>query len=332
MDFMWNIDKMIQNWLDEPIDPVTIDINNNTLKIRIIEKLDYLKFKNIITEKIDEKYLKILSSFIIKKETQLEIQDIIFYNTDDFKILYCIVRSKDLIIIFKKEITDDLIREVIFKIRIGQQEFLLNQIEYNLNKKVEKQRIYTSKDLDSSNKVPTIFSIRTLLNTMIQTPILNEKFNVLPIYSYFDLISPKQYNPLISDGIISLSIKEKDINIYEGAFLDIILNETLEKVGDINFVNNNKFSYDGNIGYEIKRKYQNKGYATRALNLLKQLLANRLTSERNFYIAIKPENEYSIRVAEKNKAELIYEGAVPESEIIYSLDNVTEVKVYKITI
>ena len=72
-------------------------------------------------------------------------------------------------------------------------------------------------------------------------------------------------------------------------------------------------------------------YATRALRLLKQYIANQFAEEaKNLYISTLPDNIYSQQVALKNGAELIYEGAVPETETVRAIDGVKEVKVYQI--
>ena len=64
----------------------------------------------------------------------------------------------------------------------------------------------------------------------------------------------------------------------------------------------------GHIGYWIAREYSNMGYMTRAVNMVTDFAFNELELHR-IEINIRPENEPSIRVAEK--CGYLYEGLRP---------------------
>lgn len=49
-----------------------------------------------------------------------------------------------------------------------------------------------------------------------------------------------------------------------------------------------------------------------------------------FVITTVPDNVYSQKVALNNNGYLIYEGSVPKDNLLYSLDRVENVNVYKI--
>lgn len=97
-----------------------------------------------------------------------------------------------------------------------------------------------------------------------------------------------------SDGIINLVYKKTNFaNDY-----DIILSKTNETIGNIWFDKGEDEKYIylfGNVGYQIKEEYQNKGFATRAVQLMKEILKEQNIEE--MILAIDADNEYSIKLA-----------------------------------
>ncbi len=89
--------------------------------------------------------------------------------------------------------------------------------------------------------------------------------------------------------------------------------------------------YGGNVDYTIIEKFQNQGYGTQSLALLKELLRDNSYAIKNgLLISTLPDNIYSQKVAIKNGGVLVYDGQVPEDNLLYQLDHVKEVKVYQI--
>lgn len=133
--------------------------------------------------------------------------------------------------------------------------------------------------------------------------------------------------------IINHIIDKKSIYDLTDACLDIVLNDTKEIIGNIcfDYTLSEGFDYSGNVGYTIDEKYRNMGYASEALNLLKEFINQiTFTGDKNLYVAMLPENIYSEKVAINNGGILCYEGAIPKEHIIRITENIKKVKVYKI--
>ena len=150
-------------------------------------------------------------------------------------------------------------------------------------------------------------------------------------------IKEENFFPVISDDVLSLSWKNRydaiDINDEDEAIFDIILNETREIIGKISFdyFFKSGFSYSGNVGYNIKYRFQNKHYATRALKLLRTLLlSNKYSGDKSLYLATKIDNIRSQKVILNNNGNLIYDGKVPINEPLNFMEGIKKVKVYKI--
>lgn len=128
-----------------------------------------------------------------------------------------------------------------------------------------------------------------------------------------------EYNPVVSDDIISLSVpsikESQTINGCLSKNLDIILNKTKTLLGCIGF----NYYYDekdkfnvGNVTYVIDKKYQNRGYATRALKLLIDLLKNNeFEGDKDLYFWVSYYNNFSKKVILNNGGEIIKGGQPP---------------------
>ena len=165
----------------------------------------------------------------------------------------------------------------------------------------------------------------------------------MEFYDYFSktIIRPKElskteYHPEISNeqiGLLSCS-RNEDITTSSYLSFDIIKNATLERIGKIGFhaFKLDELFYGGNIDYTIYEKFRNQGYGTESLTLLKEALKeNPYAIKDGLLISTVPENIYSQKIAIKNGGILIYEGEVPKDNLLYQLDHVKEVKVYKIS-
>ncbi len=160
-------------------------------------------------------------------------------------------------------------------------------------------------------------------------------------YDYFSkqIIKPanihrRDYHPSITNSSIGL-LSSSFATDTSASFLsfDVVLNDTLERIGNIGFHDSRlgELFYSGNVDYTIYNRFQNQGYGTQSLALLKELLQDNPYAIKNgLLISTLPENICSQRVAIKNGGFLVYEGLVPEDNLLYQLDHVREVKVYQI--
>jgi predicted acetyltransferase len=148
--------------------------------------------------------------------------------------------------------------------------------------------------------------------------------NMKSVYRRLNLLPRDEYNVVVSDEVISLSVynnlEAQTINQYPSQILDIVLNSTHEKIGNIEFDYSQDVLGIGNVFYKIEPNYRNKGYASRALSLLKQLVVNNnFKGDKNLYFFVSDGNKYSQRVVLKNGG-----------EVIKNINN--DGKIYKITI
>lgn len=151
---------------------------------------------------------------------------------------------------------------------------------------------------------------------------LGEFIDVEPIYSILNLIPNAKYNPVISDGVVSLSLSNKEAvklsNQRLSQAFDIVLNDTKEKVGNISFNYNRDVKSEdsiGNVIYEVFDQYQNNGYCTRALSLLKKFVKNvEFNGDKDLYFWIWHDNEASKKVVLHNGGEEIEEERYMEKQ------------------
>ena len=203
-------------------------------------------------------------------------------------------------------------------------------------------RKYCSNGLDNSLlKKDALFLANNILDDLNQYSLIKNYMYWYDPYESLSIVPNSHFHPIISNDLICLSWtfkKEEDyIDEKDRESLDIILNDTRERVGDISFafINNevDGFTYDGNISYDIKECFRNKGYATQALNLLKEILKNNnFNKSRNLFISTLPENTFSQRVALSNGFRLFYSGSVPEYDMLNFSEGVKNVVVYQLKI
>ena len=185
----------------------------------------------------------------------------------------------------------------------------------------------------------TVSIASTILEELAKLENIYLYISINDILNILNIILDKNYYPLISNDRITLSwpnrYGQNDINKKTRCSLDIILNKTREKIGTItfNYMNNNFFSYSGNISYTIKKEFQNNHFATEALSLLKELLkSHEHKGNKDLFIATSKENIRSQKVALNNNGKLIYDGKVPKTNLLSRNSGITQVKIYQIKI
>ena len=152
----------------------------------------------------------------------------------------------------------------------------------------------------------------------------------------------KEYNEfVIKDDVISLYrnkalCENLDITLSQSECFDIVVNDTNQSVGIINYRYNNDpcyIDYGGNINYRIKEEYRGFGYAKRALDLMIEVLKNNTKYDQPLYVASPLYNEDYLRVALECGGTLIHSGPVPSSVINSFYDKeMKNVAVYRIDI
>lgn len=277
----------------------------------------------------------------ILKEQKLYI---INHNNYD----YFISISKDEVKISERKIVENNIHETVIELNNSYEDYKITKYIHNSNLSTKTCKWYPSRNsvflLEKNEALSLSKSLLDNLYYMDINKILNTPdyygYRILDIYNLYDrlnLINDEEYYPVISDNIMTLSWPHRfghtDINKQRYENLDIILNDSREKVGIIsfNYYSNDDFNYDGNVSYEIKKKFQNNHYATRALGLLKTLLKdNDFDQHKSLYISTLKDNIASQKVAKNNGGELYYEGNVPKDNSLNYIDGVEEVRIYRI--
>lgn len=200
---------------------------------------------------------------------------------------------------------------------------------YNTNKK----SLVNIFDFD---KIEAMALAQQLLDELKDVDFIYKIINTYPIYDRLNLIPSTWYNPIISDDEITLSSNRYSsidtVNYKKICSFNIILNNTKEQIGKIAFnLEKGNFTYDGNVGYEIKEEFRNMGYASRALKLLKEIVkTNKYVGDKDLFVSTSPDNIYSQKVAINNDGQLIYEGDVPEKDPFNYKHRMDKVKVYQI--
>ena len=190
-------------------------------------------------------------------------------------------------------------------------------------------------NIDSKNKTA---KIQAIIEELFTIKNVQDYINQKEITDILNIVLKKNYFPIIKSNRITLSWPNRygstDIHAKIRATLDIILNETSEKIGEItyNYMYNPKLSYTGNVSYKIKEEFQNKGYATEALFLLKEVLKKHQNKERDLYISTDIGNTKSQKVAINNEGKLYFEGEIPKSDSLTKRSGITKIKMYQIKI
>lgn len=330
-------------------DNIEIIQKNGYTKIDISKDMDMLEFYDAVNETIDID--RIANTIVINNYPNINRQTISYFEMDGS--LYNIAISRTKIIITEKKKIGNHFEETDVLINAENLTYRITKITMSLDNKVCSTRIYDSADLMNRpglenfqlNKSEALLSAKELLDRLFDYPHLKAVFisRTAPFLSYFDLykhlnlVEHGFYHPIIEDEVIALSSylfgheKYRNPRQYKMLHLEIILKETLEKVGKISFNYVGRCMYEGNVSYEIYRQYQNNGYGKKALALLKELVKdNEEVDDNTLYVATKVDNYASQKVALANGGVLSYNGEVPETESLNYIDGVKRVKIYKI--
>lgn len=197
------------------------------------------------------------------------------------------------------------------------------------------EEFYDKDEKGNMNKVFALALSREVLNSLLKCNFIMEnklRAEVSGIFDRLALMSDKDYKPTISDGILTLSSRFKDYKKDDVAGdFKIVLEKTKEILGEIDFELGEEFEYSGNVSYVIREQFRENHYATRALELLVKLINdNESDVDKSLFIAVKPDNVASQKVALNNGATLVYDGDVPKDDSLYYIDGIKQVKVYKI--
>lgn len=170
----------------------------------------------------------------------------------------------------------------------------------------------------SLDKSEAHFLLKDLLENIKRIKNIEEKLDIEKIFITLSETFTFENESVINDEVISLAPYPFKINNEIKHQFDIILNKTQEKVGYISY----DYSCDvkgkyniGNVFYGIKEECQNKGYATRALKLLKKYLQGvQLDFDKDLYFYVNYYNEASKKVILNNGGEIIEPGNPYENE------------------
>lgn len=319
---------------------IEINTKDNITIIDIKEELSLEEYTKILKRSLYKDLLNIISLKYLLESNSLNISPkrILLINQDNLTIIITIQNNSYTISRLTKK---DKLLEESFQVNITTKNYRINKSIHELDGNTKEVKSF-NKD-ESKNiqfmyipKKEALSIVASILATLSKIPsiktYLKHDFNEL-----FNIVPDNEYYPVISNETITLSWPRRygqtNINTKSRTTLDIILNSTREKVGEItfNYHNNIKNNYTGNVGYHITKEFQHNGYATQALALLKKLLRNNTyPGNKDLFLSISPENIYSEKVALNNEGELYYEGKVPENDPLSRHSGITKVKIYRI--
>jgi len=309
------------------------------------------------SEKLDENVIKLK----INKEITLEVfKKIIKFNYDNVAFFDDFVCSNDLLISGSKfvVIKNEEVMIIVSSALSLSSEFWIYMRENNkeITLKTQKQMWSNSHNFEYKEKYEKDDRIENgSINNLKYSGDFNykeclkrirsfiSKLNYYNLEKYFSInliVNSLNFvrgsNVVLTDGELSLSWameEEKDIlDQIDHASFEIILNDTKEVVGAIafDFRQTESDPYFGNVSYEIYPYYRNNGYATKALELLKELVKSNECVEKDLYISTVKSNRYSQKVALNCGAELYFSGEIPD-DVIYT-EKERDINIYKIKI
>lgn len=306
---------------------------------------EYCNALDQTSETIHNLHIPMRLFFTKKQMLQIQKLHIFDFNNCHYVINYPDTwKPEEVLIISETKQIDNKLHETVLEL-YSERKCTVHKYIHDLNLSTKICKWYPCKDelckAFSLEKKEALTLAQTLLDNLQSKENIDEitGWQYFNTYSSLNLIPAKNFYPVISDEIITLSWKyhsnKDNINKENWINLDIILNETKEEVGSINvyYHTPENFNYSGNVSYDINEEFQNNHYATRALCLLKKLVQNNeFEGDKNLYVAVEPENIRSQKVAENNNGTLIYDGDVPKEDVLYYMDGVKKVKIYRIDI
>lgn len=307
-------------------------VENDNLKV--IEIFRECTFQELSQYRLDIPMALLLKSDNKESLGLVKAQKI--YIISNSGIIYYIVKDNDDIVILERTIGLDT-KDIVLKVNQLSNHFTFSMHVFDSNNVTKTIKYYPSKNESFSlEKKDVLDIISQLLCRLENIPNVGNILRLNRVYQTTNLVGQDNFFPIISDGVITLSWRHRkcdNIDFSDEAYLDIIVNETKEKVGFIffNYKTSSGFTYEGNVGYHINKDFRNNHYASRALGLLKKVLkGNKSTFAKDIYVSIIPSNEVSKKIVLNNGGQMVYSGEVPESNPLNYKDGIEKVMVYKI--
>ena len=334
-DFIINLDGSNSKGLSL----VEVTFVHDITKISINKDMSYNEFIYELKNQMDVSVIN--KDFVIKNNLLKYGYKILIFNTANITfLLSCALENKIKFCAYFKEI-GEYINEMSFS---GIRRKVNNASFYNIcqnlycNDEKFSEKFYCA-DLygfDGNIEHNDALNLIRELIKKIEDYKINE---CIPIYILYHIVNlARNVNIIESNELLSLSWKnnegENNINDVKEAYFDIVLNETNETVGNISFdYNFNKRKdgvYFGNVAYEVYPVFRNKGYASRALKLLKEVVKTNGVFDRDLYISVKESNIYSKQVALNNGGKECFSGDIPMS--VRYADDERSINIYRIKI
>lgn len=219
------------------------------------------------------------------------------------------------------------------------QQYKKHEIDYLLKINIKNKKWSITSGFLDFRYSPEIFKslgfsrIDAMLSKLKSIDSIQNILNIRYLYETLNLVMDHEYYPIISDKILTLSIKNgqifNQINRTDHQDFDIILNDTKEKVGIISLdYKYNGFSLGGNVSYSIKDEYKNKNYATNALKLLKEILKSNNFNEYKENLMIYNNVDF-LNIIEPNNGELDTENEVFNDTSLYMMDEIKKARIYR---
>lgn len=278
-------------------DILSVNYVDNITKISIKEDCDF----NLLNNKLVQN--KLLDKFFIHSISyDSNIKRGIIYILEDDNLIFNIYKNNEKMYIIQNDKKEQTIIE------------LNNNDSFSISSKSIDTGVintyFSNKKELSLDKITAFKLVFELLKN------LNNFSNVIDIdlvCRRLNIVQLSNYSEVISDGVISLSLDNKEsvnsINNELCKMFNIVLTETKEDIGFIMYDYNCNLdeNYEmGNVFYEIWDIYQNNGYATKALGLLKKLLLNnKFQGNKDLYFSVEHNNEFSKKVILNNGGEII---------------------------
>lgn len=290
--------------------------------------------ENIIKELKEEFDIAIDDNLLISNNKKVSTNyKIYIFKNNDFN--YVLSIDHNLFILSQSILLDDIKQEVIISSITRNYSYKIIERITDLTNNNALEDFYGHAEKCNMDKIFALALSREILNNLLKCNFIKKnklRAEVSEIFARLALISDEDYKPIIGNGILTLSSRFKDYKQSDVAGdFEIVLDETKEIVGEIDFQLGKKFEYAGNVSYAIREQFRNQHYATNALKLLIELVGhNESDVDKSLFIAVKPVNVASQKVALNNDATLIYDGDVPKEDSLYYIDGIKQVKVYKI--
>lgn len=303
-------------------DGIGINVVRDTLVENILEEL-----KEYFNITIDDNLI------ISNNQKVSENYKIYIFRNNDFN--YILSVNHNMFILSQMFLLEDIKQQIIISSLTESDGYKIIERITDLTNNNYSEDFYDQYEKGTMDKIFALDISRELLNSLLKCNFIVEnklRAEVRGIFDRLALMSNEDYKPTISDGILTLSSRFKDYKKDDVAGnFKIVLDETKETVGEIDFELGEEFKYSGNVSYAIREQFRENHFATKALKLLVKLVDNNESDvDKSLFIAVKQDNVASQKVALNNGATLIYDGDVPKDDSLYYIDGIKQVKVYKI--